>query len=198
MPPILIASLTRRCNLQCEGCYSRALRPHEAVAEAELSDDRFMEIFSEALGLGVGIILLAGGEPLLRRKLVEGASKFKGILFPLFTNGTLIKGFAPRHRTTRRPSFSHCRATGRRGSIWRLPRRGKRIRPPLARRKNRGLPLRAFLGPRRSSDLARASSQIAAAGSRASQAVCRLGKAVRTRGTYSGKLLQANHCPLSA
>lgn len=164
MPPILIASLTRRCNLQCEGCYSRALRPHEAVAEAELSDDRFMEIFSEALGLGVGIILLAGGEPLLRRKLVEGASKFKGILFPLFTNGTLIKGFAPRYRTTRRPSFSHCRATGRRGSIWRLPRRGKRIRPPLARRKNRGLPLRAFLGPRRSSDLARASSQIAPAG----------------------------------
>ena len=66
------------------------MRPHEAVAEAELSDDRFMEIFSEALGLGVGIILLAGGEPLLRRKLVEGASKFKGILFPLFTNGTLI------------------------------------------------------------------------------------------------------------
>jgi len=90
VPPILIASLTRRCNLQCEGCYSRALRPHEPAAQAELSDDRFREIFSEALDLGVGIILLAGGEPLLRRKLVEEVSKFKGILFPLFTNGTLI------------------------------------------------------------------------------------------------------------
>lgn len=90
VPPILIASLTRRCNLQCEGCYSQALRPHDSAAGTELSDDRFMEIFREALDLGVGIILLAGGEPLLRRKLVEEASKFSGMLFPLFTNGTLI------------------------------------------------------------------------------------------------------------
>ena len=30
------------------------------------------------------------GEPLLRRELVEKASKLKGILLPLFTNGTLI------------------------------------------------------------------------------------------------------------
>jgi MoaA/NifB/PqqE/SkfB family radical SAM enzyme len=49
-----------------------------------------MELFEEAVDLGVGIVLLAGGEPLLRRPLVERASRLPGILFPLFTNGTLI------------------------------------------------------------------------------------------------------------
>jgi MoaA/NifB/PqqE/SkfB family radical SAM enzyme len=97
VPPILIASLTRRCNLDCEGCYSRALRPplqegsdSGLPCDGELSDDRFMELFEEAVDLGVGVILLAGGEPLLRRSLVERASRLKGILLPLFTNGTLI------------------------------------------------------------------------------------------------------------
>ncbi|HWP68013.1 MAG TPA: radical SAM/SPASM domain-containing protein [Rectinemataceae bacterium] len=99
VPPILIASLTRRCNLQCEGCYSRALRPPQPAGSegspessigTELSDERFMELFNEAIDMGVGTMLLAGGEPLIRRKLVEEASKLKGILLPLFTNGTLI------------------------------------------------------------------------------------------------------------
>lgn len=100
VPPILIASLTRRCNLRCTGCYSQALRPAGELgpeasrpeAERELSDERFMEVFREAVGLGVGTILLAGGEPLLRRGLVEKAAGLKGILLPLFTNGTLIDG----------------------------------------------------------------------------------------------------------
>ncbi|MCX7026409.1 MAG: radical SAM/SPASM domain-containing protein [Spirochaetes bacterium] len=97
VPPILITSLTRRCNLDCEGCYSRAPRPpllegttQGRPDDAELSDDRFMELFEEAVDLGVGVVLLAGGEPLLRRSLVERASRLKGILLPLFTNGTLI------------------------------------------------------------------------------------------------------------
>jgi len=93
VPPILIASLTRECNLHCEGCYSQALRPSSPEVgntRHELSDERFLGIFREAIDLGVGTILLAGGEPLLRRNLVESASRFPGILFPLFTNGTLI------------------------------------------------------------------------------------------------------------
>lgn len=107
VPPILIASLTRKCNLHCTGCYSQALRPalrpeagspgpeRETLrpeAERELSDERFMEVFREAIDLGVGTILLAGGEPLMRRSLVEKAAGLRGILLPLFTNGTLLDG----------------------------------------------------------------------------------------------------------
>lgn len=87
VPPILIASITRKCNLDCEGCYSRALRPG---AGAELPDGRFMELFREAIGLGVGAIFLAGGEPLMRRSLVEEAARLRGVLLPVFTNGTLL------------------------------------------------------------------------------------------------------------
>jgi MoaA/NifB/PqqE/SkfB family radical SAM enzyme len=87
VPPILITSITRKCNLDCVGCYSKALRPG---AGEELSDERFMEIFREAIGLGVGTILLAGGEPLMRRSLLEEASRLPGVLLPVFTNGTLM------------------------------------------------------------------------------------------------------------
>jgi MoaA/NifB/PqqE/SkfB family radical SAM enzyme len=95
VPAILIASVTRRCNLDCVGCYAKRLRPSGAAAPAELSDDRFMELFEEAAALGVGVIMIAGGEPLLRRGLLErlaadGARAMRGIVVPVFTNGTLL------------------------------------------------------------------------------------------------------------
>jgi MoaA/NifB/PqqE/SkfB family radical SAM enzyme len=89
VPAILIASVTRRCNLDCAGCYSKAIRP-ERGAPGELSDERFMELFEEAIDLGVGAILVAGGEPLLRRGLLERLAALRGILVPVFTNGTLL------------------------------------------------------------------------------------------------------------
>lgn len=89
VPPILIASVTRRCNLDCAGCYSKALRP-DSGPSAELSDARFLELFREAIDLGVGAILIAGGEPLLRRQLLERTAGLGGLAAPVFTNGTLV------------------------------------------------------------------------------------------------------------
>lgn len=88
VPPVLIASVTRACNLSCSGCYSRQLRP--ADGRPELSDDRLMEVFEEAIRLGVGTILIAGGEPFVRRDLLLRASRLKGVLLPVFTNGTMM------------------------------------------------------------------------------------------------------------
>jgi MoaA/NifB/PqqE/SkfB family radical SAM enzyme len=90
VPAILIASVTRRCNLDCAGCYAKALRPDRETAPAELSDDRFMELFEEAIDLGVGSIFVAGGEPLLRLGLLRRLAALRGILVPVFTNGTLM------------------------------------------------------------------------------------------------------------
>lgn len=87
VPGILIASVTRRCNLDCAGCYSKTLR---GTSSEELSDARFLELFQEAADLGVGTLMLAGGEPLLRRSLIEGAAKIPGIVIPVFTNGSLV------------------------------------------------------------------------------------------------------------
>jgi len=88
VPPFLIASITSDCNLKCLGCYSHANNSCEE--SQELPVNVWERIFDEAANLGVAVILLAGGEPLLRRDVIETASKRKDILFPVFTNGTKL------------------------------------------------------------------------------------------------------------
>lgn len=91
IPPFLIASITSKCNLHCAGCYSRC---NNATVDAEpvsqLTSEEWLRIFSEADELGVSFILLAGGEPLLRRDIIEAAGERQNILFPIFTNGTFL------------------------------------------------------------------------------------------------------------
>ena len=91
VPPFLIASITSECNLHCAGCYSRC--NHATVDEApveQLSAEEWARIFTEADEMGISFILLAGGEPLLRRDILEAAGRHSNILFPIFTNGTFI------------------------------------------------------------------------------------------------------------
>lgn len=91
IPAFLIASITSQCNLHCAGCYSRC--NHATVDTepvAQLTGEEWLQIFSEADELGISFILLAGGEPLLRRDIIEAAGKRQNILFPIFTNGTFM------------------------------------------------------------------------------------------------------------
>ncbi len=89
VPPFLIASIASECNLACEGCYAHAHGTIGAAArEAELGDEAWKRLFAEASDIGVSFILLAGGEPTLRRGVIEGAATFKDIMFAVFTNGT--------------------------------------------------------------------------------------------------------------
>ena len=91
VPPFLIASITSNCNLHCAGCYSRQ---NDATKDCEpvnqLSDEQWLTIFDEAEDLGISFILLAGGEPLLRKGVIKAAAKKPNILFPIFTNGVFI------------------------------------------------------------------------------------------------------------
>lgn len=91
IPPFLIASITSECNLHCAGCYSRG---NNACCDSKpvnlLSAAEWEKIFSEAEELGISFILLAGGEPLIRRDVILQAAEHKSILFPVFTNGTFM------------------------------------------------------------------------------------------------------------
>ncbi|UCF10869.1 MAG: radical SAM protein [Candidatus Bipolaricaulota bacterium] len=87
VPAFAILSVTRRCNLSCTGCYAGALHRSD---EPEMSAEKLRDLLGEMHSLGVSIVLLAGGEPLARRDLLEVTEGFPRILFPLFTNGTLI------------------------------------------------------------------------------------------------------------
>jgi MoaA/NifB/PqqE/SkfB family radical SAM enzyme len=98
IPPFLIASITEECNLDCMGCYATANRNKMDVRRSQIgnypknpvSGEEWERIFREASELGVTFILIAGGEPLLRPEVLEKAALNSSILFPVFTNGTLV------------------------------------------------------------------------------------------------------------
>ncbi|MGX8704051.1 MAG: radical SAM protein, partial [bacterium] len=82
---------TSQCNLHCAGCYSRCNNATvDAAPVRQLTDEEWLKIFSEADELGISFILLAGGEPMLRRDIIEAAGRRQNILFPIFTNGTFM------------------------------------------------------------------------------------------------------------
>ena len=91
IPPFLIASITSKCNLHCAGCYSRCNHATEdSEPVCQLTSDEWLAIFREADEIGISYILLAGGEPMLRRDIIEAAGKMQNIIFPIFTNGTYM------------------------------------------------------------------------------------------------------------
>jgi MoaA/NifB/PqqE/SkfB family radical SAM enzyme len=87
VPPILVISVTSKCNLHCEGCYHQALR-HST--ETEMTDERIWRLVDEAKELGISFIVLAGGEPLVRPNILDLSKKSPEIMFMMFTNGLLM------------------------------------------------------------------------------------------------------------
>jgi MoaA/NifB/PqqE/SkfB family radical SAM enzyme len=91
IPPFLIASIASTCNLHCTGCYARENHTcQEQKDDNQLREKDWVRIFKEAEELGISFILLAGGEPLMRRDIITGAGEINNIIFPVFTNGTLL------------------------------------------------------------------------------------------------------------
>ncbi|MBP5516032.1 MAG: radical SAM protein [Bacteroidales bacterium] len=105
VPPFLICSIATTCNLHCKGCYARAngiaadgdrsgangsQADGQETQKATLSPDQWKAIFEEAASLGINFALLAGGEPMMRRDILERVAEVEDMIFPIFTNGTLI------------------------------------------------------------------------------------------------------------
>lgn len=85
-PPFLIViSPTMRCNLHCFGCYAGAYSRDEELATEEI--DR---VVAEAKDMGIYFITISGGEPFVRRDLLDIFRKHNDVAFHIYTNGTLI------------------------------------------------------------------------------------------------------------
>ena len=74
IPPFLIASITSNCNLHCAGCYARHNNSCcDTLNSEQLSAEEWQKVFYEARDLGISFILLAGGEPMIRRDVISVA-----------------------------------------------------------------------------------------------------------------------------
>ena len=87
IPPVMIFSITEQCNLKCKACYAAKGMDRETE---ELSLERIRKLFYEASELGVGVIMIAGGEPLMRPEILWAASEHRNVIFPVFTNGLML------------------------------------------------------------------------------------------------------------
>jgi radical SAM protein with 4Fe4S-binding SPASM domain len=91
VPHVVAWNLTRRCNLECAHCYISA-GPRES-ATSELSTDECRRIVDELIAVNPApLVILSGGEPLLRDDLTEiaGYAAAKGATVVVGTNGTLL------------------------------------------------------------------------------------------------------------
>ncbi len=94
VPPVIILSVTNKCNLHCVGCYSR-LVPREQKPEMDAAN--LTNVLRQANELGVSIVLIVGGEPLTRLDIFDVTKNFPDMIFTLFTNGTLINDAVLEH-----------------------------------------------------------------------------------------------------
>jgi len=92
VPPVLIASITNRCNLDCAGCFASRLghSGKKAVERSALSEEEWRRVFSQANELGIFAFLVAGGEPFLFPGLLDLCRAYGDNLFVVFTNGTAL------------------------------------------------------------------------------------------------------------
>jgi len=91
VPHVVAWNLTKRCNLECAHCYIAA-GPHESAA-GELDTAACLEIVDQLLAVNPApILILSGGEPLLRADLAEIAqyASANGATVVVGTNGTLL------------------------------------------------------------------------------------------------------------
>ena len=87
--PVVIWNLIRRCNLRCRHCYSTSL---DMDFKDELTTEQIKATIDDLKVAQVPVLILSGGEPLLRPDIFEITkyAKSKGFYLALSTNGTLI------------------------------------------------------------------------------------------------------------
>jgi heme d1 biosynthesis radical SAM protein NirJ len=87
--PVVIWNLIRRCNLTCKHCYSISA---DVDFPGELSTTEVYDVMDDLRAFGVPVLILSGGEPLLRSDIFDISSRARaqGFYVGLSSNGTLI------------------------------------------------------------------------------------------------------------
>ena len=89
--PVVIWNLIRRCNLTCKHCYATSA---DKDFPGELSTEQVFDVMDDLRAYGVPVLILSGGEPLMRPDIFDISQRAKamGFYVGLSSNGTLITG----------------------------------------------------------------------------------------------------------
>ena len=74
--PVVIWNLIRRCNLTCKHCYSISA---DKDFPGELSTEEVNTVMDDLKQFGVPVLILSGGEPLLRLDIYEISARAKAM-----------------------------------------------------------------------------------------------------------------------
>ena len=87
--PVVVWNMTQRCNLKCVHCYAKAV---EVDGQDPFNTEQAKAMIDDLAAFGAPVMLFSGGEPLVRKDLVELAhyAVSKGMRAVISTNGTLI------------------------------------------------------------------------------------------------------------
>ncbi|MCU7805458.1 MAG: heme d1 biosynthesis radical SAM protein NirJ [Candidatus Thiodiazotropha sp. (ex Lucinoma borealis)] len=87
--PVVIWNLVRRCNLTCRHCYATSA---DKDFPGELDTPQVYTVMDDLKAYGVPVLILSGGEPLMRPDIFEISrrAKAEGFYVGLSSNGTLI------------------------------------------------------------------------------------------------------------
>lgn len=87
--PVVVWNCTRRCNLRCVHCYSQSA---DERYSGQMTTEQGFALLEDLAEFGAPVVLFSGGEPLLRKDLVELAERAVklGLRAVISTNGTLI------------------------------------------------------------------------------------------------------------
>jgi len=88
-PRLVAWEVTRSCNLNCVHCRASA---EQGPYSDELPTEKCLEILDQIAGVGKPIVILTGGEPLMREDVFELAryGTNLGLRMVMATNGTLL------------------------------------------------------------------------------------------------------------
>ena len=88
-PALVSWNVTLRCPLKCAHCYADA---GENEAEGVLSTDEAFSVIDQIAATGKPVVVLSGGEPLLREDIFEIAryGTERGLVMAMGTSGYLL------------------------------------------------------------------------------------------------------------
>ncbi|WP_070000610.1 putative heme d1 biosynthesis radical SAM protein NirJ1 [Cellulosilyticum sp. I15G10I2] len=102
--PVVVWNCTNTCNLKCKHCYADS-KPEQF--KEELDTEEAKALIDDLASLKVPVLLISGGEPLLRKDLFEllEYTREKNIRTTVSTNGTLIDKETAKHLKQRGVSY---------------------------------------------------------------------------------------------